>query len=456
MYLAYYPQSVKIIPSLGRIPLILDSLKDMEYHQWRPDGIRIGGVKAPYEKEYQFWTSSAEGNDLQKEFSSPIGLTLFRNFGWAWSPDGKYIARVHDFREGAGYQEIFIVNLETGEEKQITYAKSNIEALCWSHQNMIIFSATISGPLNLWMVPAEGGELVQLTSGDGPDGPPKISRDGRKIIYPKMKMVGQIMIVPVSGGEVKTVVTAEQTIWHPGASLSPDGKHIAVNVGDLRSGWAGSRRHLYIMDRDGSNSRRIIVGDWENLSGSWSPDGKWMLCASSQLSYSGNAPQDVYIINVPGNTQPKKIRRIENMGGLGWVDSVNFYIRTEKKFLIYSITDNKFAEDTVLYYPIKGRPEVLMRDIENIWWIIINVKRHKIIQPENARLSLSNLCWTIWDSNEPLRTISLIDGKVKVYPELIGPKKLGIYNLSANGKEIIYSTQEFNGQISIIEDPFLK
>ena len=31
-----------------------------------------------------------------------------------------------------------------------------------------------------------------------------------------------------------------------------------------------------------------------------------------------------------------------------------------------------------------------------------------------------------------------------------------LYNLSDDGKEIIFSTQEMQGQISIIENPFLK
>ena len=121
------------------------------------------------------------------EFTDKVDEYLFRNFGFAWAPDGKSVAWLRDFREESGYQEIFTHNLETGEEKQITFAKSNIEALCWSYQNVIIFSATISGPLNLWMVPTNGGELTQITFGDGPDGPPRISRDGRKIIFAKMK-----------------------------------------------------------------------------------------------------------------------------------------------------------------------------------------------------------------------------------------------------------------------------
>ena len=79
---------------------------------------------------------------------------------------------------------------------------------------------------------------------------------------------------------------------------------------------------------------------------------------------------------------------------------------------------NKMVEDTVLYYPIKGKSELLMQDLKGNWWIIKNGKKNKLEPPNNARLSLSNLCWTQWEGGKPFRTTSLIDGKVKEYPNL--------------------------------------
>jgi serine/threonine protein kinase len=449
------PSRIKIISTSGGVPKILDSLENFRNPQWSPDGRNVGGVNGTGDHN-EFWTASREGNDLRKEFTDTIGGQLFRNFFFAWSPDGKSVAFQRDFKEGSGYQEIFTRELETGKEKQITFAKSNIEAVCWSSENMIIFSAAISGPLNLWMVPAEGGELIQITSGDGPDGPPSISKDCSKIIYPKMKMIGQIMVVPITGGDPKLVTGGEQTIWWPGAKLSPDRSQVAVNVGDLRFGWAGVRAHLYIIDRDGKNSQRITVGEEENLgSHSWSPDGKWLAFESNSF-FDNSGYSNIHILNAVGNNQPKKISRVDQFRGLIWIDSLNLSIRTKDKFYSYSIDQNKMVEDTVLYYPIIGKREILMQTLEGIWWIVKEGKKNKLEPPKDARLSLRNLCWTQWERGKPFRTISLIDGKVKEYPNLIGPKLLGIHNLSDDGKEIIFSTQEFSGQISMIENPFLK
>jgi Tol biopolymer transport system component len=394
---------------------------------------------------------------LKKEFVDSVGNQLFRNFGFAWSPDGNSVAWIRDFAEGNGYQEIFTHEIETGKEKQITFANSNIEAVCWSAQNAIIFSATISGPLNLWMVPAEGGALTQITFGDGPDGPPRISGDGSKLIYPKMKMIGQIMIIPITGGEPKLVTAGEQTIWGPGAKLSPDGSQVSVSVGDLRFGWVGARNHIFLMKRDGSNSQRIKVGEWENLGEySWSPEGKRLAFRSTRLFGGSSTTYDIYILDVTGYNQPKKVTSLEKFEGLIWIDSLNLSIKSKNKFFTYSFNKNKIVEDTVLYYPIKGKSEILMQDIEGNWWIVKDGKKNKLEPPKDARLSLSNLCWTQWEEGKSFRTTSLISGKIKEYPNLIGPKLLGAHNLSDDGKEIIFSTKEFSGQISIIENPFLK
>ncbi len=198
------------------------------------------------------------------------------------------------------------------------------------------------------------------------------------------------------------------------------------------------------------------MSEEENLGGhSWSPDGKWLAFESNSFFDASNY-SNVHILNAVGNNQPKKISRVDQSMGLIWIDSLNLSIRTKDKFYTYSIDQNKMVEDTLLYYPIKGKPESLIWDLKGNWWIEKNSEKIKLEPPKDARLSLRNLCWTQWERDRPFRTISLIDGKVKEYPNLIGPKLLGMYNLSDDGKEIIYSTMEFQGQISMIENPFLK
>jgi len=54
-------------------------------------------------------------------------------------------------------------------------------------------------------------------------------------------------------------------------SYSPDGKYILFN-----SDRAGASSQIYIMDRDGSNIKKISAGQGSYRTPIWSPDGKWI------------------------------------------------------------------------------------------------------------------------------------------------------------------------------------
>jgi len=192
-----------------------------------------------------------------------------------------------------------------------------------------------------------------------------------------------------------------------------DRSQIAVPVGDLRFGWAGVRSHLYLMDRDGNNRRRITAGDKENLFNyCWSPDGKMSAFETNHFFNSLDSISDVYILDVVGNNQPKKVASL-GVYQLTWIDSLNLSIRAPDKFYTYNINQDKMVEDIVLYYPIKGRPEILIQDLEGNWWIMKNGKKNKLEFPNNARLSLRNGCWTQWKKVNHSKQFQLLMAKLK-------------------------------------------
>ena len=90
-------------------------------------------------------------------------------------------------------------------------------------------------------------------------------------------------------GSVTQVTEDEHNDFDP--KFSPDGTKIAYT--SLQDGYA----HIYIMNADGSNTRKVTTGYDMNVMGSWSPDGKTIAFTSGK---SGN--YDIYVMNADGSS----------------------------------------------------------------------------------------------------------------------------------------------------------
>jgi Tol biopolymer transport system component len=196
-----------------------------------------------------------------------------------WSPDGKTVY----FRWGKGH--IVGVPSQGGNLSPIHSSKETklIEVLPGGGNDLspdgkkIVFSASKEGvrPLevNIWTVPAEGGEPTQITKGLAQERYPCWSPDGKRIAFisstakSKDDYVMNIYIVPAEGGEVRQLTTEADRVNYASVKWAPDGDQIAyfsldktINVKPLQGG-----------------EPRVVV-KVENVHGhcelSWSPDGK--------------------------------------------------------------------------------------------------------------------------------------------------------------------------------------
>ncbi len=153
----------------------------------------------------------------------------------AWSPDGTQLAFS---REAGGYRNIFIKDLETGDERQITHTRADNIQPAWS---------------------PDGASLLFVRANQ-PHG-----RVGISDVFFGWNEDGDIWKMDLdTENEVKFIENA----FHP--SYSPDGNWIAVDAS-----WAGSRR-LWMVDDRGRNPRQISTDVSEavvHTAPKWSPDG---------------------------------------------------------------------------------------------------------------------------------------------------------------------------------------
>jgi TolB protein len=137
----------------------------------------------------------------------------------------------------------------------------------------------------------DGSGFRRLTTEDGiRHYYPSPSPDGKSVVYSVYREdnVYEIYEMSLSDGVAKRVTDRLGALTGP--AISPDGSLIAV------SRWtvASNQNQLWLMDRDGSQPRRVIDGSgWDPV---WSPDGTQLLYASDR-----DGSNQLWVVHVDGS-----------------------------------------------------------------------------------------------------------------------------------------------------------
>jgi len=459
-YCRYNPNinwyDVYVVPSIGgRSKKIAENCVGP---RWLLDGSRIGYLFGRRERT-EIWSVKPDGSDRRLE----VPYTLIgrgSRIDFAWSPDGNSIVWLRSFP--GGNQEIVRRDLKTGSETQLTYDKSNIDEVCWTSNDQIIYSSNKSGNTNLWMIPASGGHCVQITKGSGPDIGMSISADGKKLLYVQRQNVGYLWRATIDGHTTRQLTTDERNITWP--SFSPDGRQIAFGMAD--NDPLKSASHIYVCDRDGNNRRQITTGDELAEWPSWSPNGKWIAyyaMKSGQLSDSAI----IYIVDQADPGTPRPMGR-----GLfsKWIDTTTLAIGNPLRGTGSIVTlDGKSTSityiDSVLVWPMLDGKNVLLVDLHigKEGWYIVAAKNNQVIEGAKAKklftrrhppnLSPDKKYFYYSVGDEILRRLSLPEGKDERIPGTF-PGLSSLFSISSDGKEIVYNDSRLNAKLVLIENLF--
>ena len=225
----------------------------------------------------------------------------------AWSPDGQKLA-FYGYYDNKKTWSIHTVNRDGTDEKRITHVKFKWDNMpAWSPDgNKIVFAREYNGPGDvwqheLWSINADGSEETQLTALRG--GGPSFTPDGRLVFHSEYSnKESEISIANLDGSNLVHLTNNEAEEWDP--KVSPDGQLIAFT----------SNRHgnheVYVMNIDGTNQRRLTHNDIDDYGPSWSPDGQHIVFQSKGPGASQDDPSNLYIMNKDGSA----VRKIV-MGG---------------------------------------------------------------------------------------------------------------------------------------------
>jgi dipeptidyl aminopeptidase/acylaminoacyl peptidase len=226
--------------------------------RWSPDGRTLAFVSAR-EGKAQIYLLPANGGEPRRLTEAALGAGTP-----LWSPDGRFIvyagavscfpgdegdddrpAPTHVIDravfklDGVGLTDrrrmhLVVVDVATGESRQITDGDFNDGSPAWSHDSAYIAFAADRDPnwdlrsgSDVWIVPREGGTPRCLTDGLGVWGEPVFSPDGSQLAISGYHRpddpsgyYSRLWVLPRGGGEPRDIL--EGTDLSPGDSVSGD------------------------------------------------------------------------------------------------------------------------------------------------------------------------------------------------------------------------------------------
>jgi len=161
--------------------------------------------------------------------------------------------------------------------QQLTFDQAHIEYLDVSRDGQrLAVSSDKSGNPDIWILPAEGGEMRPLVSDPTPDWNPAWSPDGKEIVFYAYRSGNrEIWVQPVAGGPARQLTTSDTESVFP--RWAPDGKSIVYN---RRSG--GSTDVWVVPAAGGGPPQEVIGTPASEGYPDWSPVGNWLAFESDR------------------------------------------------------------------------------------------------------------------------------------------------------------------------------
>lgn len=208
------------------------------------------------------------------------------------SPDGRSLVYLS---VDEGVYQIYEMDLESSEAWQLTFEEGNKSAPSIAPDGRrILFSRVINGHESVWVMDRNGDNPTLLFGSVGGAGwDPVWSPDGSQVLFLSERSGRpELYIMSAEGSDVRQITNM------PGlrgrGDWSPDGRFIAAFAGET---W---EREIILLAPDGSNPITITEGG-NNLSPSFSPDGRWITFTSYRDNYRNDFGCEIYIMRRDGS-----------------------------------------------------------------------------------------------------------------------------------------------------------
>lgn len=193
----------------------ISSTENERAARFSPDGKRIA-FDSDRTGATEIWVANADG-------AQPVRLTGDGRHSSSadWSPDGRWL--VFDAFSLDGRVTLWVVEANGGKPRQLTSGASSANVPTCSHDGKwVYFGGTRAGRVEVYRIPFEGGEPVQLTHHGGGD--PEESADGKTVYYLKS---GDLWQIPAAGGDERRVGIH---VWGQAFQVASDGIYYVAST----------------------------------------------------------------------------------------------------------------------------------------------------------------------------------------------------------------------------------
>ena len=308
-----------VTPALGlgdRLLSLIQSKReplDVQAPAWSHDGRTIVFVSWR-DGNGEVYAMDADGNGARNLTQHPA-----KDVHPAWSPDGRRIAFAS---RRDGNSEIYVMNADGSGKRNLTRSRASDDFPTWSPDGrriaflrVRVHSPTLPpGPgvhrwytYQLYVVNADGSGLRRLTRNPTEKYPLVWSPDARTIYF------GRYLVSADGSGARRLPYKAlTAAVW------SPDGRRIAFARKPPRCRRPGppcysSHTDIYVMNADGSGTRKLTHNARYNAEPAWSPDGRKIAFRSTR-----NGNRDIYVMNADGSGKQNLTRHPARDGSPSW------------------------------------------------------------------------------------------------------------------------------------------